>query len=205
VDAEGKTTIGHPIGAIGSIGCGTSRSPAVLVGDSHYGFVHYKGCKVARPALRLDAHDKIRRCACGRTVPWCPVASGRVGYFDGNLTISECRVPKWLSSVEIKERKDRAVTTRCTLPAPPTRRRDQRTRLCSNFMILFDVSRWDLLVLKRHAFEVAALELLAGFFCCLPFEAGETRPVERLVTSLHAFGKRVGRSKRGASRKLRFT
>ena len=63
----------------------------------------------------------------------------------------------------------------------------------------------DPLVLKGHAFEVAALELPAGDFRCLLVEAAKARPVERLVTFLHALGERVRRSKRGASLELRFT
>ena len=40
---------------------------------------------------------------------------------------------------------------------------------------------------------MAALELLAGNFRCLVIRTGEARPVKHLVTSLNAFGERVGR------------
>jgi hypothetical protein len=62
-----------------------------------------------------------------------------------------------------------------------------------------------LLVLEGDAFEVTALELLAGNFRCLLIEAGEARSVKHLVTSLHAFSERVGRSKRRVGLELRFT
>ena len=52
---------------------------------------------------------------------------------------------------------------------------------------------------------MAALELLAGNFRCLLIKTGEARPVKHLVTSLNAFGERVGRSKCGVSVELRFT
>ena len=61
------------------------------------------------------------------------------------------------------------------------------------------------LFLEGHAFEVTALELPAGNFRCLLIETGEARSVKHLVTCLHAFGERVGRSKRGAGLELRFT
>ena len=52
---------------------------------------------------------------------------------------------------------------------------------------------------------MTALELPAGDFRCLFIETGEARSVKHLVTCLHAFGERVGRSKRGAGLELRFT
>jgi len=52
---------------------------------------------------------------------------------------------------------------------------------------------------------VTALELLGGDFRCLLIEVGETRSVEHFVTSLQAFGERVGRSKNGASLEPCFT
>ena len=61
------------------------------------------------------------------------------------------------------------------------------------------------LILEDHAFEVTALELLAGEFSCLLVQTGKACPVEHLVTSLHAFRERVGRSKRSTSIELRFT
>ena len=60
------------------------------------------------------------------------------------------------------------------------------------------------LFLEGHALEVTALELLASAFRCPLIEAGEAGSVKHLVTNLHAFGERIGSSKRGAGLELRF-
>jgi hypothetical protein len=51
-----------------------------------------------------------------------------------------------------------------------------------------------MLFLEGHAFEVTALELLAGSFRPLLVEAGEARTIEYPITCLHALSEWVGRS-----------
>ena len=61
------------------------------------------------------------------------------------------------------------------------------------------------LFLEGHAFEVTALELLAGDFRCFLIKTGEARSVEDLVTSLDGFGERIGPSEYGAGSELSIT